>query len=325
MRARFRMVAGLLSLLLFAACEDADPAGSDAAAAGGKADDAHDDDDNDAGASCDDRCGETGPVCGCDVECEARGDCCPDAALSCSVGVVEPSHLGPGGLACSGTVITKPHYVICHDDESLVARWTAYHLTALDLVNADADRTDDFRPEEGLPSGERAELGDYRGSGFDRGHMAPAADFARSDDAMSSTFTLANMAPQHPSLNRKTWRILEQETRDTVMGFGSAWVFTGNLFLDEQGQRLEAPEATLGENKVWVPTHCFKTLLNEHADGSYTAYAFIMPNEDVGDHEVDEFLVTVDELEAMTGLDFFAALDDDDEADLESDLPRWRP
>ena len=311
------------SLLAAAACQQPAAASAQRETPAAKADAAAPTD-LDAELSCEARCGDVSPECSCDAECDLRGDCCPDAADHCSVGTLPSTHLGPGGLPCSGTVLVMEHYVICHDDEARVPQWTAYHLTAADLRDGDVERTDDFRSEPALRDGQRAELTDYVGSGFDRGHMAPAGDFARSLDAMSSTFSLANMAPQERSLNSGPWRVLEDDVRQEVLRFGRGWVVTGTLFLNEDGASTRTPSETIGASEVWVPSHCFKLFLNEHANGEYTAYAFVFPNARVAGRPVEEFAATVDELEHLSGLDFLAALDPEDEADLESDLPVWR-
>ena len=134
--------------------------------------------------------------------------------------------------ACDGSMLDKQFFVICHMADWKIARWVGYHLTA-DKLQGTAKRTDNFRPDSQLPHDERSELSDYSGSGYDRGHMAPAAAFKRSKKAMSTTFFLSNMAPQTPQLNRRIWRILEEEVRTLAKEHGEVWVFTGNLFLDD--------------------------------------------------------------------------------------------
>ena len=127
----------------------------------------------------------------------------------------------PGGTC--GFLI-KEHYVTCHNDETLVPDWVTYHLTRENL-EGDAARRNNFRPDPELAPGQRAELVDYRHSGFDRGHMAPAAAFKRSVTAMSETFFLSNMAPQRPNLNRRLWARLEAQVRTLAETHGSIWVF----------------------------------------------------------------------------------------------------
>lgn len=220
----------------------------------------------------------------------------------------------PGGDC---TLLVKEHYVICHDDTNRVADWVTYRLNRENL-QGDVSRTDNFRPDPELTSGERAELVDYRRSGYDRGHMAPAAAFKRSRTAMSETFLLSNMAPQRPNLNRRIWRMLEEHVRSLARAHGSIWVFTGTFYVDDAGNRVQ-PATFIGPNQVAVPTHFFKAILCEHTTGAVEMFAFIMPNQlrPVSGKPRD-YLVSVDEVESLSGLDFFTVLSDPEENRLEA-------
>lgn len=219
----------------------------------------------------------------------------------------------PGG---DGTLLVKDHYVISHRNDLKVPEWVAYHLSRENLQGI-ARRTNDFRPDPELPAGERSELSDYRNSGFDRGHMAPAAAFKRSRVAMSATFPLSNMTPQTPNLNRRIWRELEQDVRSLARAHGRIWVFTGILFLDANGNPA-IPSNHIGNNRVAVPTHFYKAILCEHPSGTREMFSFIMPNQRSripGDPR--DYIGTIDRIEELTGLDFFAALPDTEEDRLE--------
>lgn len=221
----------------------------------------------------------------------------------------------PGGHC---TILVKEFYVACHDPERKVPEWVTYQLTRDDLARNEVERTDDFRPDPDLAPGERAELADYRNSGYDRGHMAPAADFKRSREAMSLTFLLTNMAPQRPNLNRGIWARLEDQVRQLAQSHGSVWIFTGSLYLDANG-RPAAPPDTIGPNHVAVPSHFYKAILCEHASGAHELFAFILPNQlapVLG--EPSNYLVSVDRVEALAALDLFSALPDAEENRLES-------
>lgn len=222
----------------------------------------------------------------------------------------------PGGDC---TLLVKEHYVICHDDVNRVADWVAYRLTRENL-EGDVARTDDFRPDPELSPGERSELVDYRRSGYDRGHMAPAGSFKRSRTAMSETFLLSNMAPQRPNLNRRIWRSLEENVRSLARAHGSVWVFTGALYVDDDGNPVQPP-TFIGPNRVAVPTHFFKAILCEHATGEVEMFAFLMPHQlgPLSGQPID-YLVSVDEVEALSSLDFFSALPDTQEDQLEESV-----
>lgn len=226
----------------------------------------------------------------------------------------------PSGV---GTLLVKRDYVILHNDDNKVPAWVTYHLTRENLQGT-ARRTNNFRPDTSLASGRRAELVDYRNSGYDRGHMAPAGDFKRSAEAMSESFVLSNMAPQWPTLNRGIWELLESQVRSLCTNHGSIWIFTGPLYLNNGGHRAQ-PATHIGPNRVAVPTHFFKAILCEHSNGQYELFSFIMQNKGtppVG--QPRDYLVSVDSVETVSGFDFFNLLPDSVEARLEATVaPDW--
>ncbi len=229
-----------------------------------------------------------------------------------------------GIASTNGTILDKGYFVINHNDSWKIPYWVAYRLTSTDL-SGNAKRKDDFRPDPQLPTGSRSELTDYRNSGYDRGHNAPAADFTRSSDAMSSTFLLSNMSPQRPELNRKIWEKLEEQVRQHVTDEGKAWIVTGSLFLDSDSHFV-SPKEFIGANKVAVPTHFFKAILSVDNAGTYSMYAFILPNQlDYIPGKPMDYIVTVDRLEEITGYDFFPELNDSIENKLESTMPSTWP
>jgi len=232
----------------------------------------------------------------------------------------DDSNLFWGIAGRQGTVLDKDYFVVNHCDEWKIPYWVAYFLSASNL-QGDAARTNDFRPDPQLPTDSRSELADYRYSGYDRGHNAPAAAYKRSRAAMSTTFLLSNMSPQTPRLKRNIWRILEQEVRQTVNTEGEGWIITGNVSLDSDSNFVDPPDS-IGGNNVGVPTHCFKAILIRGDNQNYFMYAFLLPNQ--RDHipgVTADYMLTVDRLEEITGYDFFPLLDDQIEDDLENLMP----
>ena len=189
-----------------------------------------------------------------------------------------------------------------------------------------ASRSNDFRPDPNISTGS-ASLADYKKSGYDRGHLSPAADFAFDEEAMSKTFYMSNMSPQAGSFNRGIWKDLEAQVREWAGIFGRVYVVSGPIL-----EKRASEYKTIGENAVVVPEFYYKVLLAplyaDEADKatpedaeSVLALAFIFPNEKC-EGTLDDYETTVDEVEARTGLDFFSLLDDEVENEAESQLRR---
>jgi endonuclease G len=129
---------------------------------------------------------------------------------------------------------------------------------------------------------------------------------------MSETFLLSNMAPQRPRLNRVTWEHLEAQVRSLVRDRCEIWIVTGALYLDSLDHPV-APASFIGPDSVAVPTHFYKVILCQHPDGVHELFAFVMPNSlDPIVGEPKDFLVTVDSVQHLSGLAFFAGLPKDE-------------
>jgi len=226
-------------------------------------------------------------------------------------------HLKFGNPGGHGQILDKEFFVICHDNTLKIPQWVGYHLKGVD-AKITGPRVEDFRADEQLDPTERSELKDYKRSGFDRGHMAPANDFKRSKRAMSATFVLSNMCPQKANLNRKIWKKLEADVHKLAIEHGNVWTFTGPLFLDSSSQPISASKF-IGPDRVAVPTHFFKVVLCEHESGTHEMFAFIMQNRArTLTGKPKDYMVTVDKVEAESGFDFFSTLPDSAENALES-------
>ncbi len=185
------------------------------------------------------------------------------------------------------TLIIHTGYSLVYDEEHEQAKWVAYHLTRDELYGL-YERKDDFRSDESISTGS-AELDDYRRSGYDRGHLIPAADASWSEQAMSETFFLSNMSPQEPSFNRGIWADLEATVRHFADSFGSVYVTTGPLY------ERESERVTIGDNEVTVPDAYFKAILTTHG-GTPQAIAFILANEK-SSRDLEETATSIDLLE----------------------------
>ncbi len=171
--------------------------------------------------------------------------------------------LKPRALCFSG-------FAVMHSGKTHVPIYVAEKLNKQLLSDAqENERTNQFFEEARLPASERAQLSDYQGSGYDRGHMAPAADMA-TDESMAQSFTLANMIPQAPINNRKSWAGIEKATRKYVMrAQGDVYVITGPVF--------DGLPVTIGDNHVWVPSYIFKLVYDPSTN---RAWAHWLENTD---------------------------------------------
>ncbi|MEF9964373.1 MAG: DNA/RNA non-specific endonuclease [Comamonas sp.] len=132
---------------------------------------------------------------------------------------------------------------------------------------AGLQRTDRFYADARLRAAYKAELADYLASGYDRGHMAPAADQSTAN-GMAQSFALSNMVPQDPTHNRQVWSKLEADVRKYAKrASGNVFVYTGPLF--------EGQTPTIGRNQVWVPSHLYKLVFDEQQQ---RAWAWVLPN-----------------------------------------------
>lgn len=219
--------------------------------------------------------------------------------------------------AYSKTDIVVQHtgYTLCYSEEDEQPYWVAYVLTADEVFSDNAQRADNFHEDPSIPTGS-ATLADYKGSGYDRGHMIPAADLKWSEQAMDDSFFMSNMSPQTGALNRGVWADLESVVRTFAAQNQAICVVTGPVLTD-------GPYKKIGDNEVSVPNYYFKAIL-DYTDPEHKAIGFLLANEG-SKEDLESFAVTIDELEELTGLDFFPRLPDDEEKALESsfDVSLW--
>jgi endonuclease G len=234
--------------------------------------------------------------------------------LIAAIAVAAPAqeHLKFGQPACKGPVLDKDFFIVCHDTDRKIPIWVGYALSKENVSKVVASRKGvQFRADRSVTRGQRAENSDYAFSGFDKGHMAPAADFARSPSAIRATFVLSNAVPQKHGVNAGEWSRLEAAVRSMAESCGNVWVFSGPVFVGGK------PMKTIGKNRVAVPTHTYKVALCVHAEGSKEMFGFVVPNLDKPRGTIRDHTFSVSMVEQMTGLDFFAALPTEEQRRLE--------
>lgn len=210
------------------------------------------------------------------------------------------------------------------------AKWVA-HIITPDVIDGKVFRSNDFRPDPKVTTGSAVEEDyflkflqadssyKYDGYGYDRGHLAPSADFRWSQKALSESYFYSNMSPQRPKFNRESWADLETSLRGYVFDHPKVqlYVVTGPILSDQ------LPKVDRSLNKLSLPEQYFKVALDLK---NKRAIGFVMPNKANPD-PLSTFAVTVNEVEELTGLDFFNALPDDLEEGIEGgmDVKSWLP
>lgn len=206
----------------------------------------------------------------------------------------------------NGQIIHHTHYSLSYSEEHEQAEWVSYVLNP-PFLNGSAVRTDDFRMDERVLT-QSANSGDYLYSGYDRGHLAPAADMVYSNQSMSESFYYSNISPQNPLFNRGGWKKLEAQVRDWGKSF-EIIVVTGGVLIDDG-------LSSIGKNKVSIPKNFYKIVYAPEMD---EMIGFVMPNQKIY-NDILSYSTTVDEIERLTGINFFIELAEEQQNQLESKI-----
>ena len=197
-------------------------------------------------------------------------------------------------LKKSEEIVCHKSYCLVYSEEHEQAKWVAYILK-LGMINGDVKRSNKFKEDPKIKT-KSANDSDYKGSGYDRGHLAPAADMSFSEQSMQESFYYSNMSPQEPSFNRGMWKKLESEVRSYVEYLDKIYVVTGPILVDGLIE--------IGANGVDVPKEYYKAALF-YSDTCVEAIAFVMPNKKLNSESVYNYAISIDDLEKKTGMNFF--------------------
>lgn len=209
-------------------------------------------------------------------------------------------------------LIVHSAMALVYEEDHEHAKWVA-HIILPAIINGQVGRTNDFREDPMISTG-TAVKADYWYSGYDRGHLAPSADFRWSETALSESYFYSNMSPQLPEFNRKSWAALEDRLRRyVVFSEEQLYVVSGAVLNDD----LPTMQNEDRENEVSIPEMYFKVVVDLEGDEK-KGIAYLMKNG-VNDHPVVSYAVTIDSVETLTGIDFFASLSQELQAELESD------
>ena len=213
-------------------------------------------------------------------------------------------------------ILHRRGYTASYNRTTKTPNWVAWHLTAAHTHGRIQREEEVFTEDEDIPQGQRATDNDYYNSRYDRGHMCPAGDNKWDQLAMTQSFLFTNICPQNHGLNKYEWNDLEKLCRDWARQYGAVDVVCGPLFTTSGQQK------TIGRNKVWVPDAFFKVVLCRQ--GTPKAIGFVYRNEGKK-QPMSDAVHSVDDIERLTGMDFFPALDDNIENKIEAkaNLADW--
>ncbi|QXP71976.1 DNA/RNA non-specific endonuclease [Polaribacter sp. R2A056_3_33] len=203
-------------------------------------------------------------------------------------------------------VVHHQNYSLSYSEKHEQAEWVAYELKASDLSSTNYKRP--YFEIDNAVKTKAAHWRNYKKSGYDKGHLCPAADRRFSKYAHDETFLTSNISPQEHKFNAGVWNRLEQKVRYWAKKNDGVFVITGGV--------LENNLKTIGSEAVAVPNQFYKVILDK-TNGKIKMLAFLMPHKE-SDLPLYKFVVSVDKVEALTGIDFFKELDDTIEEQLES-------
>lgn len=213
----------------------------------------------------------------------------------------------------TGQIVHHEEYSLSYSEAHEQAEWVAYELKKAHLSSTNHKRPY-FEIDEAVKTG-AAHWRNYKNSGFDRGHLCPAGDRRYNQSAYDETFLTSNISPQSHQFNAGIWNRLEQKVRYWASKYNGVFVVTGGV--------LKGTTETIGDEYVSVPNQFYKVLIDTNS-GETKMIAFLMPHEN-SNKPLYKFVVSVDTIEKLTGIDFFPELDDvvEDKLEASNSYKEW--
>ena len=211
-------------------------------------------------------------------------------------------------------IIKKKAYIVSYNKETKIPNWVAWHLTR-EHVGGPVGRSNFFYADDAVPE-PRATVEDYKGCGWSRGHMCPAGDNKWDIQAMIQSFSLINVCPQNVKLNSGLWNSIEIDCRNWAKRFQDIYIICGPVFYRQEHE-------VIGKNRVYVPEAFFKVVLC--LNGKPKGMGIVVKNTS-GTKKKDLYYNSINQVERITGIDFFPILPDDIEENVESvmNVDLWR-
>lgn len=188
--------------------------------------------------------------------------------------------------------IQHKHFTLNYNEEYEIPVWVSYSISIRGLVKH-SDRLSYFRSDKKIDS-KSAVNSDYTNTNYDRGHMAPAAAFAFSEQAMTDSFLMSNITPQVPEFNRGMWKKLEEYIREKVILYDQLYIITGCVVIGKT--------ETIGKNKVGVPKVFYKVVFDKNKN---FLFAVVMPNKKIENQDVTNFFTSLEFVKAFSGINTF--------------------
>jgi len=209
------------------------------------------------------------------------------------------------GVPAADQIVVNRHYLVGYSYYFRQAKWA---LEIVEPDRIDLERLDNFRPDYRIPEMFRADLVDYSGSGYDRGHLVASADKRETELQNSETFLLSNMSPQAPNFNRKIWRNLETEVRrlNNKKSIFETYVICGPIFDFDKPVKSIGTEDGNGVS-IPIPQAYFKSILTENNKGKLHMWSFIIPNKGTS-KPITDFQVSTSKVEQYAGIKLWSSL-----------------
>lgn len=217
-------------------------------------------------------------------------------------------------MRTKGQLLIRKDYVTSYNEETKTPFWVQWHLTR-ERASGTLKRPDYAFHEDNEVPRPRADIYDYRASGYDRGHMCPAGDNKHDAESMYDSFLLTNVCPQDRRLNSGLWNDIEMQCRVWAKKYGSLHIVTGPIY-------IQTEHRTIGKNRIVVPEAFFKAIIC--LEPTPKGIAFVCRNTD-GKRKKDLYVNTIEDIERITGFTLFPNLDTKTSREVKkkADLESW--
>ncbi len=211
-------------------------------------------------------------------------------------------------------LLFRKGYAVSYNESTKQANWVCWHLTRSHTYGDVPRPQRAFHDDDDVSNS--THYWDYdKSREYDRGHMCPAADNRWDSDAMMESFLMSNVCPQYRHLNSGVWNDIEIKCREWAKNIGDVYIVCGPVFNDNGSSR-----EYIGESRIPVPDAFFKVVVSNHGKGK--GIGFLCPNRS-GSDDLNDYSVSIDDVEKVTGIDFFPALPDEMEERIESEVGNW--